>query len=102
MSLFCAVPSPVGLLSIVMAENDSDTSQSSNSNLNSPIESDAEIESDAADGAYAVVSSHTVAYADIPLAVPGEEAITDETDKDGLSPHTLEMRSDQNIPLNEW
>ena len=90
------MPSTVGLLSIVMAENDSDTSQSSNSNLSSPIESDA------ADDAYAVVSSHTVAYADELLAVPGEETITDETDEDGLFAHTLEMRSDQNIPLNEW
>lgn len=36
------------------------------------------------------------------LAVHGEEVITDEADEDGLPPHTLEMRSDQNIPLNEW
>ena len=90
------MPSTVGLLSIVMAENDSDTSQSSNSNLSSPIESDA------VDDAYAVVSSHTVTYADELLAVPGEETMTDETDEDGLFAHTLEMRSDQNIPLNEW
>lgn len=66
MSLFCTVPSTVGLPRIVMAENDSDTSHNSNSNLNSPGESDTEIERDAGDGAYAVVWSHTVAYADEP------------------------------------
>lgn len=51
---------------------------------------------------YAVVTSNCVAYAQEPLAEPGEEIINDELDEDGLSPLTLEMRSESRIPLNEW
>ena len=51
---------------------------------------------------YAVATSSCVAYAQEPLAEPGENIINDELDEDGLSPVTLEMRSESRILLNEW
>ena len=50
---------------------------------------------------YAVATSSCIAYPQESLAEPGEDIINDELDEDGLSPLTLEMRSESRIPLNE-
>ena len=48
-----------------------------------------------------MATSSCIAYPQESLAEPGEDIINDELDEDGLSPLTLEMRSESRIPLNE-
>jgi hypothetical protein len=78
----------------------SNTSESATDNAGSARNESYETECDNPD--YVEAFSHIEGYADEPLALPGEDNASDETDEDGLSPEVLERRSEGTMPLNEW
>ena len=83
-----------------MSDLDDDSSESAGTSSTSSPTRGSE------DELYHVVRSQVVnAYDDEPLAPPRENDDVEEeeeVDEDGLSPLTLEMRSDGRIPVNDW
>ena len=81
------------------AMTDSGQSSSYNSTTSSPASERSDTDSD-----YGVVRAQVNAYDGEPLARPRDVEVeqSEKIDEDGLSPLTLEMRSDGRIPLNNW